>query len=38
MANVLSLLVLVTVRFAIADAYIWGSKSLRSRGLEISSS
>lgn len=37
MANVLSLLLLVTVRFAVADSYIWGPKSLRLRRLETSS-
>jgi dolichol-phosphate mannosyltransferase len=36
LANVLSLVLLVLVRFAIADSYIWGSKSLGLRRLVLS--
>jgi dolichol-phosphate mannosyltransferase len=36
LANVLSLLLLVVCRFAIADSYIWGSKSLGPRRLALS--
>jgi dolichol-phosphate mannosyltransferase len=37
-ANVLSLLVLVGVRFAVADAYVWGSASLRPARRPVPSS
>ena len=36
LANVLSLLLLVLGRFAIADSYIWGNKSLGPRRLALS--
>jgi dolichol-phosphate mannosyltransferase len=35
-SNVLSLLVLAALRFAIADSYVWGSKSLRRGSLQAS--